>query len=68
LYQESEPWRPKLDGMPFNSLDEESATFLERYFDEDEILQAQDSRVWMEIKLQVQTVSSLLFFEYVGMW
>jgi hypothetical protein len=54
--------------MPFNSLDEESATFLERYFDEDEILQAQDSRVWMEIKLQVQTVSSLLFFEYVGMW
>lgn len=42
LYQESEPWRPKLDGMPFNSLDEESATFLERYFEEDEILQAQE--------------------------
>lgn len=42
LYQESEPWRPKLDRMPFNSLDEESATFLERYFEEDEILQAQE--------------------------
>ena len=40
LYQETEAWHPKLDGMPFNSIDRASAAHLERHFEKEEILQA----------------------------
>lgn len=40
LYQEMEAWLPKLDRMPFNSIDRASAAHLEWQFEKEEILQA----------------------------
>ncbi|XP_035551741.1 uncharacterized protein LOC108989210 [Juglans regia] len=38
LFSEEYSWRPKLDGMFFDSIDEASADWLERAFEEDEVL------------------------------
>lgn len=38
LFKEEYSWRPKLDGLNFDSIDESSASWLEREFDDEEIL------------------------------
>jgi hypothetical protein len=39
LYSEQFSWRPKLDGLLFNSIDVEEATWLERDFEESEVFE-----------------------------
>ena len=39
LYQEQEPWRPKVDGLVFDMISEEEQALLERKFDREEVLQ-----------------------------
>ena len=39
LYQESEPWRPEVDGLDFDSIDPIDRDLLERPFDREEVVQ-----------------------------
>ena len=39
LYQESEYWRPEVDGLPFDSIDPFDRDLLERPFDREEVVQ-----------------------------
>jgi hypothetical protein len=38
LYFKKFSWRPKLDGLNFNSIDDDEALWLERAFEESEVL------------------------------
>jgi hypothetical protein len=39
LFTEQFSWWPKLDGLAFDSIDEEESTWLERPFEESEVLE-----------------------------
>ena len=62
LYQESEEWRPIVEGLEFDQIDGSKRGWLERRFGKEEILLAR------EIKLQVLMVSLWLFSTIVGEW
>ena len=38
LYQEPEVWRPKVDGLAFDSISEDDKFWLERPFEKEEII------------------------------